>query len=227
MLDLQTSFPANSTKSLAETIRPYQVLYLLKWENLLNKKQRDGLIQFLVQIYFTAKSTEALLDFATQQSALRDDENLSLFIDWAKTHAQEEKDHHKWYLDDLLAIGCRRAELENQIANDIVLELLGMQFALMATVHPVAVLGYFFSLECYNNKPEAIYELARRYSIPHEGIRTLLYHTEVDQEHRKPILELIDFYSPNHFLYQTIQKAAIATLLGWTKFFTKLAQDNN
>jgi len=226
MLNLQLTVPTNGARALADTIRPYQILNTLKWENLLNKKQRSGLLQYFVQTYLTTLSAEALLNFAAEQAALRN-ENLDPFIDWAKTHALEEKDHHKWYLDDLIAIGFQRSELENLIADDIVLELLGVQFALMATAHPVSILGYVFVSEGYQPEPAQVYELARRFSIPDEGIRTILYHAEADKEHRKSIVELIDFYSSNNFLYGTMLKAAITSLLGWTKFFTKLAQDNN
>lgn len=227
MLNIQTSTSTNSANALADTIRPYQILQTLKWENLLNKKQRDGCLQYFVQSYLTTKASEALLNFAAEQAVLRDDENLAPFIDWAKTHAPEEKDHHKWFFDDLIAIGFRQSELENMIADEVILEMLGVQFALMATAHPVSILGYVFVLEGYNSSSAAINEIGRRFSIPDEGLRTILYHAEVDQEHRKPIIELIDCYGSNDFWYRTILKAAIATLLGWTKFYTKLAQDNN
>jgi hypothetical protein len=225
MLDLQSTISGNSSKTLAHTIRPYQVLYTLKWENLLNRKQRDGWMQYFLQSYLTTRAAEALLNFAAEQATLRN-EDLVPFINWAKIHAQEEKDHHKWYLDDLLAIGFCQPEVENIIADDIVLELLGVQFALIATAHPVSILGYVFVLEGYISKPQAIYELAQRFSIPDEGLRTIIHHAEIDQEHRKPISELIDLYSWNEFLYGTMLKAAITTLSGWTKLFTKLAQAN-
>jgi hypothetical protein len=228
MSSLSASFSTNSTSTLAETIKPYQVLHIIKWEHLLNKKQREGWLQCFIQGYLTtSRSAQTLLDFAAAQAALRGDEALTPFIDWARTHAQEEKDHHKWYLDDLLAMGFRQSDLEDLIADDIVLEVLGMQFSLIATAHPVSILGHVFVLEGYQTEPSVIYELARRFSLPDEGIRTILYHLEVDKEHRKPIVELIDLYSANNFFYQTIQKAAIATIVGWTKYFTKLAQDNN
>jgi hypothetical protein len=225
MLEFQFSSFAQGTNTLASNIRPYQILYILKWENLLNKKQKNGWIQFFVQNYLTAKATEALLNFAAEQAAQRQDKALVPFIDWARIHAQEEKDHHEWYLDDLLALGFQKYQFENLIADEIILEMLGVQFSLIATAHPISILGYLFALECYNNEPENIYQLAQRFSIPAEGIRTFLYHAEVDQEHRKPIIELIDIYSPNDFFYRTILKSAIATLVGWTKFFTKLAQE--
>ncbi|MEP0885783.1 iron-containing redox enzyme family protein [Trichocoleus sp. ST-U3] len=225
MSNLQTSLSTNNAKTLANTIRPYQILHTLKWENLLNKKQREGWIECFVQGYLTtSRSAQTIFTFAAEQAALRRDEDLTRFINWARTHAQEEKEHHKWYLDDLVAMGFRRSELENLIAGDIALEVLGVQFALISTAHPVSVLGYVFVLECYTHEPATIYELARRFSIPDEGLRTILYHVEEDQKHRQPIVELIDFYSKNEFLYGAILKSAVTTLVGWTKFLTKLAQ---
>jgi hypothetical protein len=225
MLNIQASTSTNSAKTLADTIKPYQILQTLKWESLLNKKQEQGWLQCYIQGYLTtSRSAYTLLNFAAEQAALRNDEKLTPFVDWARTHAEEEKDHHKWYLDDFLAMGYSQSLVENQIADDIVLEQLGVQFSLIATVHPVSILGYVFVLEGYQPEPETIHELAHRFSLPEEGFRTILYHIDIDKEHRKPIVELIDRYSSNEFLYRTILKSAIATLLGWTKFYTKLAQ---
>jgi uncharacterized protein (DUF1778 family) len=117
--------------------------------------------------------------------------------------------------------------VENQIADDILLEQLGVQFSLIATAHPISILGYVFVLEGYQAEAKTIYDLAERFSLPMEGFRTILYHLDIDKEHRKPIVELIDRYSPNEFLYGVMLKAAITNLVGWTKFYTKLVQDNN
>ena len=228
MSTLQTNISINSAQTLADTIRPYQLLQTIKWENLLNKKQRDGWIECYVQAYLTtSRSAYTLLKFAAEQAALLNDETFLPFIDWAQTHAEEEKDHHNWYLDDLLAMGYSSSLVENQIGNDILLEQLGVQFSLIATAHPISILGYVFVLEGYQPEAKTIYELAERFSLPREGFRTILYHLDIDKEHRKPIVELIDRYSPNEFLYGVMLKAAITNLVGWTKFYTKLVQDNN
>ncbi len=228
MSTLQTNISINSAETLADTIRPYQLLQTIKWETLLNKKQRDGWIECYVQGYLTtSRSAYTLLKFAAEQAALLNDESLLPFIDWARTHAEEEKDHHSWYLDDLLAMGYPSSLVENQIADDILLEQLGVQFSLIATAHPISILGYVFVLEGYQPEAKTIYDIAERFSLPREGFRTILYHLDIDKEHRKPIVELIDRYSPNEFLYGVMLKAAITNLVGWTKFYTKLVQDNN
>ena len=188
-------------------------------------KKDVGWRQCSFQLYFTMKATASLLLFSAEQASLSDKKSVE-FIRWAQSHAEEEKEHYKWYLDDLEAIGFKRYEIENTIPDGQILNLLGAQFALAATVDPVSVLGYFYAMECHPGDPSAIRERARKLSIPAEGLRTILYHTEVDKEHKKEIIELVNLYATHPLSFRAMLTSGVNALIGWTELFRKFTTES-
>lgn len=164
------------------------------------------------------KATAPLLQFATV-GAERRGEDCRDFIDWAHAHAEEEKEHYRWYAEDLHALGFAPDEVENGIPDSHILRLIGVQFSLVTLTHPVALLGYFYALECHPLDAASLRALARRLSIPEAALRTLLFHANADEQHRWEIIELVKRYVQRPVCCEAMLASAIEALTGWATLF--------
>ncbi|GAA2273520.1 hypothetical protein GCM10010368_48690 [Streptomyces roseiscleroticus] len=144
---------------------------------------------------------------------------LNAFTEWATEHAEEEQEHHLWFLDDLSTVGISAEEINENIPHTAILELLGVQFSLISTTHPVGVLGYFLAMECSPSNPDRVKSLAENLGLPDEVLRTILYHTVVDQDHRREIIAISDKYSSHPTHRAAMTTGAIAALTGWSLYF--------
>jgi hypothetical protein len=134
--------------------------------------------------------------------------------------------HHEWILEDLVAAGLSRDRLTSAIPDERILHLVGAQFALIATVHPTALLGYVLVLECQPHDRERLPGDANSLGVPPSALRTMLYHTEVDLEHRSDILALASKYAADRFCFAAMLTAASQTLSGWVECFRTKVEAN-
>jgi hypothetical protein len=174
------------------------------------------------------RTTAPLLRFAAAEAALEDADgadDLTEFIAWAEDHAEEEQEHHLWFLDDLAAMSVDAEDVRGTVPHPRVLELLGVQFTLVATVHPVTVLGYFLAMECFPADPESVKALARRLDLPDDTLRTILFHTVADQEHKREILHMADRYGTDATRVAAMTTAAVAAVMGWTEYFSEFCDE--
>ncbi|HET9171184.1 MAG TPA: iron-containing redox enzyme family protein [Actinospica sp.] len=103
-------------------------------------------------------------------------------------HAEEERGHDVWLLEDLAAAGAAAAALPEPLA----VELAGAQYYLVEHHHPVALLGYIAVLEGNAPAPWLADRLTARTGLPEAAFRTLREHAELDGGHRAELAELLD-----------------------------------
>ncbi|MDQ3875697.1 MAG: iron-containing redox enzyme family protein [Actinomycetota bacterium] len=107
-------------------------------------------------------------------------------------HAEEERDHDEWLLQDLELLGVDRSAVLARPPSPTVARLVGAQYYWAFHYHPVAVLGYIALMEGYPPSPRLIEHLVARTGYPREVFRTFAEHGELDPHHRDELDEAID-----------------------------------
>jgi Iron-containing redox enzyme len=107
-------------------------------------------------------------------------------------HAEEERHHDDWLLDDLELLGVNRRAVLSHLPSQSVAALVGCQYYWALHYHPVAVLGYIALMEGYPPTPELVEDLIARTGYPREVFRTFAEHGELDPHHRDELDEAID-----------------------------------
>jgi pyrroloquinoline quinone (PQQ) biosynthesis protein C len=169
------------------------------------------------------KATAPLLRCAAQEAEKRG-MGLRDFAAWAYSHAEEEREHHRWYRDDLRAMGLDPDEIDQGRPHPHILRLIDAQFALTATRHPVAPLGFFYATECHTPTANRLRAGARRLAIPAAGLRTMVFHTTADRRHREEILTLLARYAPRRPCRAAMLASATEVFLRWSSFCKDLAE---
>lgn len=206
---------------LERLVTPYYVLHQALWERMITIARADGWRAVAAQQYYVMKAAAPLLEFAAGQARAKGP-GYDLFVHWCLRHAEEEREHHLWFLEDLAAIGCDRQQIVSAVPEDEILDLLGAQFALAATAEPTAILGFFFAMEAHPSDSTAIVALSDQLGIPREGLRTILFHTEEDLEHAAVIRDIVERYGHSS-AFPAMCRSAVRSLTGWTRLFFRYA----
>ena len=111
---------------------------------------------------------------------------------YLEEHAEEERDHDDWLLDDLELIGVEREVVLGRIPSPTVARLVGAQYYWALDYHPVSVLGYLSLMEGFPPSASVIEDLVERTGYPRESFRTFAEHGELDTHHRDELDETID-----------------------------------
>jgi hypothetical protein len=112
-------------------------------------------------------------------------------VDYLAAHAQEEKDHDEWTLDDLEALGVRRDEVWKRIPSPAVAALAGSQYYWIHHFHPVAYLSYQAIME-RPPSPEFLEQCIERTGLPREAFATQFFHGKVDPHHVAEFDRMVD-----------------------------------
>ncbi len=208
---------------LRECLRPFQALNTAWGQKLLTSTGRAGWLHCATHLYYVLKATDPLLQFAVEAAEKRS-EDLQAFIAWARHHADEEREHYRWYRDDLRTMGIDPDKVEQQPPDPHILRLINAQFALMEVRHPVALLGFFYATECHTPDAENLRACARQFAIPEASLHTMLFHASADQQHRLEILDLVARCAQKPAYGDAMLASAIEVLTGWTLFFKDAAE---
>jgi hypothetical protein len=202
-----------------ERVAPYGVLHRLCWQGYIQARGREGWLFAALQQYYAVRATQPLLamagDVASGYPELRD------YADWAYRHAEEERPHAAWFRNDLVHMGIPEDTIDSTIPEEEVLNLLGVQFSLVASVHPAALLGYLYTTEARPANAGALKALAAKLNIPIDGLSTLLYHTDIDREHRRDVLRLLGDFVEDPLCFEAMLTGAVRFLAGWSGLFRR------
>jgi Iron-containing redox enzyme len=173
-------------------------------------------LAFLGVLYGSVRASVPLLetarDRARELSAA--DPVAAGLVDYLRRHAEEERGHDEWLLQDLQSVGVASAELLSRPASGAVAALVGAQYYWVLHYHPVCVLGYLMVLE--GNPPDRrhLQDLQRRSGLPASAFRTMLEHADLDTGHAAELDDLLDRLplSPGHV--EALGLSAISTVAG-------------
>jgi heme oxygenase-like protein len=138
-------------------------------------------------------------------------------VDYLRRHAEEERGHDEWVLQDLQSVGVAAAELLRRPPSAAVAALVGAQYYWALHYHPVCILGYLMVLEGNPPNRRSLLDLQSRSGLPASAFRTMLEHADLDIGHAAELDDLLDRLplSPDH--NEALGLSAISTVAGLTR----------
>ena len=149
---------------------------------------------FLLRVYCAARASICLMEAALRRAEELgpDDEIGARLAEYYRRHISEERDHPRWLLADLEALGVDRARVIAAPASPAVAALVGAHYVWVEGSHPVAALGHFAVLEGHPPSARELEGLRQRTGLPPEAFRFLLAHAEIDPHHAADLFRLLD-----------------------------------
>jgi pyrroloquinoline quinone (PQQ) biosynthesis protein C len=185
---------ASSSERLREKIELLLPVQLAAGRRLLDHPcVRDAYPEYLVTMHGIIRASVPLMQTASARATrLPNDPVAARLVEYLEEHIPEEADHDEWLLEDLEALGMRRASVLERPPTSTVAALVGAQYYWILHYHPVALLGYIAVLEGYPPDPADVEALEARTGYPARAYHTVAAHAELDQHHRDELLEAID-----------------------------------
>ena len=156
----------------------------------------------------TNPSMKAAAECARARAA--DDPVSCALAEYLEHHAEEEKGHDEWALDDLEVLGVSREEVGQRIPSPTVAALVGSQYYWMHHFHPVAYVSYIAVLEAPPNA-DFLEETVRRTGLPREAFSTQFYHSKLDHHHVREFDKMVDSLPLNEWHHSILGVNAFHT----------------
>ncbi|MET7754628.1 iron-containing redox enzyme family protein [Streptomyces sp. NPDC005389] len=184
---------------------------------------RERYVRYLAAMHPLVRASVPLLVRAAERCAAEPgDPAARCLAAYYLRHAEEERDHDAWLLDDLAAAGAG----PSAVPHPIVVELAGAQYYRIEHEHPVALLGYIAVLEGNAPGPRLADRLAEVTGLPDGAFRTLREHAELDGGHLHDLYGVFDALAPSPARQTAVSVSALHTANLLTRLFLSLAEDN-
>ncbi|MFE1440585.1 iron-containing redox enzyme family protein [Streptomyces sp. NPDC058739] len=177
--------------------------------------------RYLAAMHALVRASVPLLERAAERSAEPDAPAARRLAAYCLRHAEEERDHDAWLLEDLAAIGAAPAA----VPHPVVVELAGAQYYRIEHEHPVALLGYIAVLEGNAPGPRLADRLAGTTGLPPAAFRTVREHAELDGGHVDDLLRELDALELPAHQQTAVCVSALHTAGLLTRLFLALAAD--
>jgi hypothetical protein len=181
-------------------------------------------IAFLGVLYGSVRASVPLLETARDRA--RDlsptDPLAARLVDYLRRHAEAERGHDEWLLQDLKSVGVASTELLSRPPSGAVAALIGAQYYWVLHYHPVCILGYLMVIEGNPPNRRRLEDFQSRSGLPPSAFRTMLEHADLDIDHAAELADLLDRLplSPSH--NQALGLSAISTVAGLTRLLKEL-----
>lgn len=149
---------------------------------------------FLCALHAGMRATEHSLRTAAECARARAaaDPVAASIADYLARHADEERHHDDWLLEDIEALGLDRSAVLSRIPLPSIAALVGAQYYWMHHYHPVAFMGYIAVLEGRPPVKEYLEEVIQRTSLPRAAFRTYFIHATLDHHHVREFEETLN-----------------------------------
>jgi hypothetical protein len=181
-------------------------------------------LAFLAVLYGAIRASVPLLQTARDRA--RDlsatDPLAAGLVDYLRRHAEEERGHDEWLLQDLQSVGVASTELLSRPPSGSVAALIGAQYYWVLHYHPVCILGYLMVVEGNPPNRRRLEDLRSRSGLPVSAFRTMLEHADLDQDHAAELDDLLDRLplSSNHS--EALGLSAISTVACLTRILQEV-----
>ncbi|WP_327265921.1 iron-containing redox enzyme family protein [Streptomyces sp. NBC_01232] len=182
---------------------------------------RQRYLRYLAAMHPLVRASVPLLERAAERCAELDDPAARSLAAYCTRHAEEERDHDAWLLDDLAAAGAGPAA----VPPPVVVELAGAQYYRIEHEHPVTLLGYMAVLEGNPPGPRLADRLIETTGLPDGAFRTLREHAELDGGHLDDLHRVLDALAPTAAQQTAVSVSALHTAHLLTRLFLSLAAD--
>ncbi|MGW2437729.1 iron-containing redox enzyme family protein [Streptomyces goshikiensis] len=182
---------------------------------------RRRYLRYLAAMHPLVRASVPLLERAAERCAGLDDPGALSLAAYYTRHAEEERDHDTWLLEDLAAAGAGPAA----VPHPVVVELAGAQYYRIEHEHPVTLLGYMAVLEGNAPGPRLADRLAEATGLPEGAFRTVREHSELDGGHLDELHRVLDELAPAPARQTAVSVSALHTANLLTRLFLSLAAD--
>jgi hypothetical protein len=150
--------------------------------------------RYLRTMHGIVRSATALLEAASARARelAPGDPVAAALVDYLAHHADEERGHDEWLLEDLEALGHDPREALEQIPSPRVASFVGAQYYWLRHSHPVSLLGHMAVVEGYPPQIGFADRLQHLTGHPQDAFRALRRHERLDIRHRRELYETID-----------------------------------
>jgi hypothetical protein len=174
--------------------------------------------EYLFSLWSSMRATLSLLEAARERARVRApaDPVCARLVPYFLEHAEEERGHDEWLLEDMEGLGIPRAQVLSRLPPPDVAAMIGAQYYLIAHAHPIALLGCFAVLEGSPLTEPDLAGLAARAGIPRPLLRTLDKHATLDPGHRDALDALLDALplTPEHEALVGLSALTVVEQLG-------------
>lgn len=170
--------------------------------------------EYLRTMHTIVRSAVPLLEAAAAraQALAPGDEVAAALAGYLARHADEERGHDGWLLEDLEATGSDRDEALRRLPSARVATLVGAQYYWLRHYHPVTLLGHMAVVEGYSPQPGFSERLRELSGYPKEAFRALSRHERLDIHHKRELYETIDALSPGPEHERALGMSALHTV---------------
>jgi hypothetical protein len=152
---------------------------------------------FLILLHQIMRASVPLMETARRRAVALDagerrDPVSRGLVSYFDLHIPEERDHDRWILEDLAALGLKSRSVLREIPPPSVASLVGAQYYWIEHHHPVALLGYIAVLEGFPPRRTRIDAVQRKTGLPRAAFRTYRKHAELDPFHRLGLDRALD-----------------------------------
>ncbi len=136
-------------------------------------------------------------------------------------HAEEERGHEQWILDDLTSLGIPRDHVLARLPYPSAAALVGLQYYWMLHVHPIAYLGYIAVLEQPTDL-DFLHEVSQRTGIPLSSMSAHVHHATLDPGHVAEFDRTLDALVMTEREREIIAISAVTTVAHLQDVFSEL-----
>ena len=151
---------------------------------------------YLAVMHGLIRASVPLMETAAQQCGLLPPEDPSAgpLAGYFGLHAEEERGHDDWLVEDLAVMGVRPPDalLAGGDLRDDIAALAGAQYYLIRHCHPACLLGYIAVLEGCPPDAAVTGQLPALTGWPAAAFRTVAEHAALDPGHQRDLDALLD-----------------------------------
>jgi hypothetical protein len=171
----------------------------------LDGKFPDRLERWLRILYGVIRATTPLLQFCLRTlERFPPDEFIQLLRGYMRHRLEDEADHDSMLLDDLAKVGISKASLDEELPPAAIVAMVGSQYYLVDQFHPAVHLGYIGLLEGYPPQLQDVALLVDKSGAPSEAWSTYRLHAELDPDHRRELVKILDAVPAQAWLRRAI-----------------------
>ncbi|MCX5398685.1 iron-containing redox enzyme family protein [Streptomyces sp. NBC_00102] len=184
---------------------------------------RPRYLRYLAAMHGLVRASVPLMELAARRCAEAPGDPLARPLGrYLATHAEEERDHDAWLVEDLAVAGGDPAALLAAQPPAVVAELVGAQYYWIEHHHPVVLLGYILTLEHHAPSPLLARRLARDTGLPAAAFRTVHEHAALDGGHAADLDALLDELPLTRAQLTAVAVGALHAADGITRLFARL-----
>jgi hypothetical protein len=191
---------------------------------------RERYPAYLAAMHALIRASVPLMETAAQRSRLLppDDPSAGLLARYFGTHAEEERGHDDWLLEDLAVMGVQQPGglLGGDLRDDIT-ALAGAQYYLIRHCHPACLLGYIAVLEGCPPDAAVTGRLPALTGWPAPAFRTVAEHAALDLEHQRDLDALLEVLTLSPAVTAAVARNVAFTAARATGLLLRLAAPPN